>query len=108
MVASCSMGAEYASRRNGAGLEDFVRDLIVMAPSHVTDFQIIVWSRTAARVAGCLGCLVEARVQTVQDAQPHRKDVRVRDAAECRRWLMEQVAGKHERTATTVPGHAGR
>jgi hypothetical protein len=98
------MGAEYASRRNGAGLEDFVRDLIVMAPSHVTDFQIIVWSR---RAAGCLGSLVEARVQTVQDAQLHRKDVRARDAAECRRWLMEHVVGKRERAATTVPCHAG-
>jgi hypothetical protein len=53
--------------------------------------------------------LVEARVQTVQDAQPHRKDVKARDAAECRRWLRELVVGKHERTRRRYPATpAGR
>jgi hypothetical protein len=47
-VDSWSMGAEYASRKNGVSLEEFDRDLTAMAPSHVL-FEFLVLTRFLRR-----------------------------------------------------------
>src|SRR5262249_48291676 len=74
-VDSCSVGAEYASRRNGAGREVFDRVLTVMAPSHVTGLVLSGSRRPHEAVLG-LGSLVEARTDCVQIKPQDREYVR--------------------------------
>jgi hypothetical protein len=66
------MGAEYASRRNGTGLEGFDRVLTAMAPSHVTDFDfcLVEAGRTKTVPRWLPRPFVGARVKKVQDS-PH-------------------------------------
>ena len=104
MVDSWSMGAEYASRRNGVSLEEFDRDLTATAPSHVLVRISCVDAFSAANrkstspenamvlteashrdvgvVRGRLGSLVGRRAETVQIAWWLRGDNRGFDATD--------------------------